>query len=165
VEKTGLKKPRSLEDLASPNREVCHLLSSLGVVFNIAKLIKLEYNPKHLKGYIGMLSCFCFYLLAHYVGLLSYALLFSCAGMMLNTEKRRMLAEAASKLKVGVGPSDANMQPLLMLLLRLFLPQTLLLLPLRTLGRRRWLRLLPLKTRKHALASSSRGKGALMSWF
>jgi len=28
--------------------------------------------------------------------------------MVLNTEKRRMLVEAASKLKVGAGPSDAN---------------------------------------------------------
>jgi len=55
VDKAGLKKPRSLEDLAQPDCEVCQLLSSLGVVFNIAELIKLEYNPKHLKSYIGIL--------------------------------------------------------------------------------------------------------------
>jgi len=55
VEKVGLKKPKSLEDLAQPDREVCQLLSSLGVVFNIVELIKLEYSLKHLKGYIGIL--------------------------------------------------------------------------------------------------------------
>jgi len=71
VEKAGLKKPRSLEDLAPPNREVCQLLSSLGVVFNTAELIKLEYSPKPLKAYIGTLFDFAFYcLLAYCVGLL-----------------------------------------------------------------------------------------------
>jgi len=67
VEKAGLKKPRSLEDLAQPDREVCQHLSSLGVVFNTAELIKLEYSPKHLKGYIGIffdfvLSCLLAYI-------------------------------------------------------------------------------------------------------
>lgn len=108
VEKTRLKKPRSLEDLTLPDCEVCQLLSSLGVVFIIVELIKLEYNPKAIKGYIGILSCFCFYLLAHCVGSLSYALLFSHADMVLNEEKRRMLAEAASKRKAGAGPSDVD---------------------------------------------------------
>jgi len=108
VEKTRLKKPRSLEDLALPHCEVCQLLASLGVVFNTVELIKLEYNPKALKGYICILSCFCFYLLAHCVGSLSYALLFSHADMVLNEEKRRMLAEAASKRKAGAGPSDVD---------------------------------------------------------
>jgi len=105
VEKTGLKKPRSLEDLSLPDQEVCQLLSRLGVVFNTAKLIKLECSPKNLKGYIGILSCFYFYLLEHCVGSLSYALLFSRADMVLNAEKRRMLAEVAFKRKAGVGLS------------------------------------------------------------
>jgi len=42
VEKPGLKKPRSLEDLSLPDREVCGFLSSLGVAFNNANLIKNE---------------------------------------------------------------------------------------------------------------------------
>ena len=103
MEKTRLKKPRSLEDLAQPDREVCQLLSSLGEVFNTVELIKLEYNPKHLKGYIGILfdyalSC----LLPYCVGLFSYARLFSCADMVLNTEKRRMLVEAWLRLHIKV---------------------------------------------------------------
>jgi len=36
VEKPGLKKPRSLEDLTPSDREMCHLLSGLGVVFYTA---------------------------------------------------------------------------------------------------------------------------------
>jgi len=107
VEKTGLKKPRSLEDLAPPNREVCQLLSSLEVVFNTVELIKLEYSLKALKGYIGIFSCFCFYLLAHCVGSLSYALLITHADMVLNEEKKRMIAEVASR-KAGAGPSDVD---------------------------------------------------------
>ena len=80
VEKAGLKKPRSLEDLAPPDREVCQFLSSLGVVFNIAELIK---------AYIGTLFDFALYcLLAYCVGLCYYALLFSCVGMVLNTKIR-----------------------------------------------------------------------------
>ena len=75
----GLKKLRSLDDLAPPDREVCQLLSCLGMVFNTTELIKLEYNPKHLKGYIGILfdstlSC----LLAYYVSLLLMRYCFLC---------------------------------------------------------------------------------------
>jgi len=67
-EKTGLKKPRSLEDLAQLDREVYQLLSSFGEVFNTVELIKLEYNPKHLNGYIGILFDSIFsYLLALYL--------------------------------------------------------------------------------------------------
>ena len=77
-------------------------------MFNTTELTKLDYSPKHLKGYIGILSCFCFYLLAHYVGLLSYALLLFRADMVINAEKRRMLAEAAAKRKASVGPSDID---------------------------------------------------------
>jgi len=32
--------------------------------------------------------------------------------MVLNTKKRRMLVEAASRLKAGVGPSDAPLAPI-----------------------------------------------------
>jgi len=78
------------------------------MVFNIAELVKLEYSHKAFKDYIGILSCLCFYLLAHYVSSLSYALLFSHADMVLNEEKRRMLTEVASKRKAGAGPSDAD---------------------------------------------------------
>ena len=41
----------------------------------------------------------------------SYALLFPYVDMVLNVEKRKMLAEAASKLKNGVGPSNAPPAP------------------------------------------------------
>jgi len=53
VEKPGLKKPRSLEDLTPQDREMCQHLSGLGVVFHTAKLIKLEFCAKALKSYIG----------------------------------------------------------------------------------------------------------------
>jgi len=78
VEKLRIKKPRSLDDLAPPNREVCQLLSSLGVVFNTAELIKLEFYAKALKSYIGTFPISASYLLlvACCVGLVSYALLF-----------------------------------------------------------------------------------------
>ena len=65
VEKSRLKKPRSLEDLASQDREVCEFFSNSGAVFSTVELIKLEYNPKALKGYIGtfFVSAFtCLYL-------------------------------------------------------------------------------------------------------
>ena len=39
-----LKKPKTLEELAPPDREVCQVLSSLGAVFNTAQLIKLEFS-------------------------------------------------------------------------------------------------------------------------
>ena len=55
------------------------------------------------------------------------------------------------------------LMPLSMPLLHLFLLRPLLLLPLWTLGRRGWLRLLPLRTRTHVMASSSRGKWVLTS--
>ena len=54
VEKPGLKKPRILEGLTSPDREMCQLLSGLGKVFDTAKLIKLEFCAKALKSYIGI---------------------------------------------------------------------------------------------------------------
>ena len=64
--------------MAPPNREVCQLLSSLGVVFNTAELIKLEFYAKALKSYIGTFPISASYLLlvACCVGLVSYALLF-----------------------------------------------------------------------------------------
>ena len=71
VEKPGLKKPRSLEDLSPPDREVCGFLSSLGVVFNTADLIKNEFHLKFLKAHIG--TCLCLYL-----PLLVYLLLVAC---------------------------------------------------------------------------------------
>ena len=63
VEKPGLKKPRCLEDLALQDREVCDFFSNFEAVFSTVELIKLEYSPKALKGYIGTLPfflCFCF---------------------------------------------------------------------------------------------------------
>jgi len=108
VEKAGLKKPRSLEDLASPNREVCQFLSSLRVVFNTAELIKLEYSHKPFKAYIDTLSDFVLYcFLPYYVGLCSYALLFSCVDMVLNVEKMRKLAELVSQRKATLADAYA----------------------------------------------------------
>ena len=82
VRELKLKKPKTLEELASPDREVCQVLASLGVVFNTAQLIKHVFSPSSLKGYIGssllpsslhcvcMLSfyyvcMFCFFILVH----------------------------------------------------------------------------------------------------
>ena len=56
VEKPCLKMSRCLEDLAPQDREVCEFFSNLGAVFSTMELIKLEYSPKALKGYIGTLS-------------------------------------------------------------------------------------------------------------
>jgi len=53
VKEPGLKKPISLEDLPTREREVCAFFSNLGAVFSTIELLKLEYNPKALKGYIG----------------------------------------------------------------------------------------------------------------
>jgi len=50
------KKPRGLEELTPPDRELCQVLASLGVVFNTAQLIKYDYSSSDLKGYIG--TCF-----------------------------------------------------------------------------------------------------------
>ena len=63
VEKPRVKKSRSLEDLTPPNHEVCQLLSSLGVVFDTTKLIKLEFCVKALKSYIGTFLISASYLL------------------------------------------------------------------------------------------------------
>ena len=61
----------------------------------MVQLLKLEFSPKALKSYTGILfdsalSC----LFACCVDLLLMHCCFSCVGMVLNTEKRRMLAEA-----------------------------------------------------------------------
>ena len=53
VRELKLKKPKTLEELASPDREVCQVLSSLGALFNTAQLIKHEFSASILKGYIG----------------------------------------------------------------------------------------------------------------
>ncbi|XP_068477186.1 uncharacterized protein [Phaseolus vulgaris] len=81
VQEPGLKRPRCLEDLTSHDREVCEFFSRLGVVFNTAELIKFEYNPGSLEGYIGMV---------------------------LNAEKRRQLAEVALQRKAAPGSSAAD---------------------------------------------------------
>ena len=57
VENLKFRKPKSLEELATPDCALCQVLASLGAVFNTAKLIKHEYSPSDLKGYIGT----CFY--------------------------------------------------------------------------------------------------------
>ena len=61
VEKPGLKKSRSLEDLSPPDREVCGFFSSLGVAFNTADLIKNEFHPKFVKIHIGTCLYLCLY--------------------------------------------------------------------------------------------------------
>jgi len=53
VKKLEFKKPRTLEELTPHDRELCQVLASLGVVFNTAQLIKYEFSPYDLKGYIG----------------------------------------------------------------------------------------------------------------
>jgi len=53
VRELKLKKPKTLEELAPPDREVCQILAILGAMFNTAQLIKHEFSPSSLKGYIG----------------------------------------------------------------------------------------------------------------
>jgi len=54
VNEPGLKKPKCLENLTPCDQEMCEFFSKLGVVFSTIELIKLEYNPGSLKGYIGI---------------------------------------------------------------------------------------------------------------
>jgi len=58
VGKLTLKKANTLDELSSANREVCQVLASLGAVFNTVELIKHEYSPSGLAGYIGIETCF-----------------------------------------------------------------------------------------------------------
>jgi len=112
VKEPGLKKPRCLEDLPPREREVCNFFSNLRAVFNTVDLLKLEYNPKSLKRYIGtpsspILVCVSLCLCVLFV-LNSYAPSSSYAGMVLNTEKRRQLAVVAAQLKIAPGPSASG---------------------------------------------------------
>ena len=61
AEKPNLHQPRCLEDLLPQEREVCNLLSGLQAPFNTVELLKLEFSPKALKGYIG--TCLTFLML------------------------------------------------------------------------------------------------------
>jgi len=54
VEKLKLKKVKTMDELSSADRRVCQVLASLGVIFNTAELIKNEYSPTRLAGYIGI---------------------------------------------------------------------------------------------------------------
>jgi len=49
VGKLKLKKAITLDELSSANR-----LASLGVIFNTTELIKIEYSPTGLVGYIDL---------------------------------------------------------------------------------------------------------------
>jgi len=60
AKKPNLQKPRYLEDLPSQEQEVCNLLSGLQAPFNTVELLKLEFSPKTLKSYIGMLFDYAF---------------------------------------------------------------------------------------------------------
>jgi len=112
VQEPGLKRPRCLEDLTSHDREVCEFFSRLGVVFNTAELIKFEYNPGSLEGYIGIPLPLAFtyvsLLLVCSAGSVSYVLYSSYVGMVLNAEKRRQLAEVALQRKAAPGSSAAD---------------------------------------------------------
>jgi len=112
VKELGLKKHKCLEDLPPWEREVCNYFSDLGAVFSTVELLKLEYNPKSLKGYIGTpfsLSFLCFSLLVCVIFLDSYTLLLSYAGMVFNAEKRRQLDAVATQMKATPGPSTAGL--------------------------------------------------------
>ena len=65
AEKPNIQKSRCLEDLPSKKREVCDILFVLQAPFNTVELLKFEFSPKSLKGYIGTLfdsSFTCLYL-------------------------------------------------------------------------------------------------------
>jgi len=54
VGKLTLKKAKTHDELSSSDCEVYQVLASLGTVFNTIELIKHEYNPNGLVGYIGI---------------------------------------------------------------------------------------------------------------
>jgi len=54
VKKLTLKKAKTLDELSSADRELCQVLASLGTVFSTVELIKHEYSPTELAGYIGI---------------------------------------------------------------------------------------------------------------
>ena len=54
VKKLKFKKAKTLDELSSADCEVCQVLASLGVVFNIAKLIKHGCNSTALSNYLGI---------------------------------------------------------------------------------------------------------------
>ena len=54
VGKLKLKKAKTLDELSSADHGVCQVLASLGVIFNTVELIKNEYSPTRLAGYIGI---------------------------------------------------------------------------------------------------------------
>jgi len=110
-EKPKLKKPRCLEDLPPQELEVFDLLSDLQALFSTVELLKLEFSPKALKGYIGtclplfllfLFTFFCTWVLSWF-RLLCVIVFF--AGMVLNAEKKRQLAVVALQLKAAPGPS------------------------------------------------------------
>jgi len=118
-----LKKPKTLEELTPPDRKLCQVLVSLRVVFNTAQLIKHEFNSSNLKGYID--TCFdsfstlmcmpvitflCLRILwLHYDFCRIIFHVFLDAGMVLNEEKRKRLAEMIAHCQGAVdGASGSN---------------------------------------------------------
>jgi len=75
VGKLKLKKPKTLEEMAPPDRELCQVLASLGAVFNTSQLIKHKFNSSDLKGYIDLFlllsSLHCAYLLPTFYACIS----------------------------------------------------------------------------------------------
>jgi len=102
-------------------------------------------------------------LLAYCVGLASHALLFSCAGVVLNAEKRRHLAEVALQRKAAPAPSDAGASA------TADAPAATTSAPSPSAPapvdhrKKGVVEPLPLRTRTPVLASSSRGNELLMS--
>jgi len=62
VKKLQFKKPRTFDELTPHDCELYQVFASLGAVFNTAQLIKYEFSPSDLKGYIGTCSS-----LSHFV--------------------------------------------------------------------------------------------------
>ena len=105
-----LKKPKTLEELTPLDHELCQVFASLGAVLNTAQLIKHEINSSDLKGYIGtcfpsfsllgisVISFLCLCLLLAYYDscrIISHVCL--GAGMVLNEEKSKRLAEVIAR--------------------------------------------------------------------
>ena len=78
VEKLKLKKAKTLDELSSADRRVCQVLASLGVIFNIAELIKNEYSPIGLASYIGIGIFSCSSLYSSLFIALLYLLTYTC---------------------------------------------------------------------------------------
>ncbi|KAK7332477.1 hypothetical protein VNO80_29229 [Phaseolus coccineus] len=104
------KKPRKLEELTAPDRELCQTISSWGVVFDSTQLIRHEFDAETLSVYLGIPTSSCIYLFARLIPCLSHIFVLFTAGMVLSADKKKRLADVLSRRNAGglapAGPSS-----------------------------------------------------------